>query len=183
MSEQPSAIAALRESLPDWAKDLKLNLSAVLRATELDDVQKYGALLACAVAARNERLLEAVKVDARARLGAQEFDAALVAAAVMGTNNVYYRFVHLVSNEEYARLPAGLRMQGLANHGARPVDFELWALAVSAVNGCGLCLDSHERKLRTEGASPAQVQAAVRIAAVVAGLAAVLEAAPAFSAA
>ena len=94
----------------------------------------------------------------------------------MGMNNVYYRFVHLSSNPEYGKLPARLRMQALANHGASSDDFELWSLAVSAVNGCGLCIDSHERKLRDAGVSAATVQDAIRIASILHAVAAVLQA-------
>jgi alkyl hydroperoxide reductase subunit D len=85
----------------------------------------------------------------------------------MGMNNVYYRAIHLASNKEYGTLPARLRMNVLANPGVEKVDFELWSTAVSAVNGCGMCLDAHEAELKKHGLTAQQIQAALRIAAVV----------------
>jgi alkyl hydroperoxide reductase subunit D len=109
-------------------------------------------------------------------LDAKELAAAKAAAAVMGMNNVYYRFLHLVENAEYGKLPAKLRMNAIASHGIARADFELWSLAVSAINGCGMCIEAHERAVRKDGITAEQVQAAVRIAAVVNAAAAVLDA-------
>jgi alkyl hydroperoxide reductase subunit D len=94
----------------------------------------------------------------------------------MAMNNVYYRFLHLVENEEYGKLPAKLRMNAIASHGIARADFELWSLAVSAINGCGMCIEAHEKAVRKDGITAEQVQAAVRIAAVVNAAAAVLDA-------
>jgi len=93
--------------------------------------------------------------------------AARAAAAIMGMNNVYYRSLHLISNHEYRALPARLRMNVIGNPGVEKADFELWSFAVSAINGCGMCLDSHEHELRKHGVPAAQIQAALRIASVV----------------
>ena len=90
----------------------------------------------------------------------------LCAAAVMAMNNVYYRFVHLSSNKEYATLPARLRMNVIGSPGIEKDDFELFSLAVSAMNGCGMCIDAHEKVLRGHGVSSEVIQTAVRIAAV-----------------
>ena len=94
---------------------------------------------------------------------------------MMGMNNIYYRFLHLVEDEEYGRLPARLRMSVIGNPGIERIDFELCSLAVSAINGCGACVASHERQLRQHGLSREAVQSAVRIAAVVHAVARVLE--------
>lgn len=102
--------------------------------------------------------------------------AAKTAASLMAMNNVYYRFTHLVGQEEYRRLPARLRMQAIANPGVDKVDFELWSLAVSAINGCGACLEAHEKQVIGQGIRPQAVQDAVRIAAVLHGIAVALEA-------
>ena len=72
----------------------------------------------------------------------------------MGMNNIYYRFLHLVEDGEYQTMPARLRMNVIGNPGIDKLDFELISLAVSAVNGCGLCVTSHEQKLREEGVEP-----------------------------
>jgi len=168
-------VQAIRDRIPDYAKDLRLNLDALGKIDSLSPVQLWGAALASALAARNDELVRAVGEEARARLDAPTYGAALTAAALMGMNNVYYRSLHLVSNPEYGSLPARLRMQGLANPPVERVDFELWCLAASAVNGCGMCLDSHERELRRRGASAAQVQDVLRIASVLHAIAAVLD--------
>ena len=91
-------------------------------------------------------------------------------------NNVYYRFLHLVSEKEYQTMPAGLRMSVIGNPGIPKADFELMSLAVSAINGCGLCIDSHEKVLRKEGVTAQAIQSAVRIAAVLQAVAATLRA-------
>ncbi len=91
----------------------------------------------------------------------------------MAMNNVYYRFVHLVANPEYGTKPARLRMNLIGQHGIAKDDFELFALAVSAMNGCGMCMDSHERVLLEHGVKTDAIQNAVRIAAVVKAVATV----------
>ena len=94
----------------------------------------------------------------------------------MGMNNIYYRFQHLSSNENYRTMPARLRMNILRSHGIDAVDFELWCAAVSAINGCGVCLDSHEKVVRGKGLSEESVLAAIRLASVVHGIATALDA-------
>ena len=108
------------------------------------------------------------------QLSAEALAAAKAAASIMGMNNVYYRFTHLVPGD-YATMPAKLRMNVMAKPGVEKVDFELWSLAVSAINGCGMCMESHEKVLLQHGVSKEQVQAAVRIAAVVHATAATLD--------
>ena len=170
-----SNIETLKNALPAYAKDLKLNLSSIAADTTLTPQQTYGGLLAAAMASRSEAVIEAISAEATAVLSREAFDAAKTAAAIMAMNNIYYRFVHLASEPEYGTLPARLRMNALANPGVDKVDFELWSLIVSAVNGCGLCVDSHEKVLRKDGVSTLQIQQAVRIAAVVHAVSVTLE--------
>jgi alkyl hydroperoxide reductase subunit D len=164
----------LLESVPEYARDLKLNMGSVLRQAELTEQQTWGTAVACAMAAKNPEVAGAVVTEAARHLGEQALFAAKAAAAVMGMNNVFYRFRHLTANERYAGMPARLRMQVIRSHGSDPVDFELWCLAVSAMNGCAACVDSHERVVREKGLSEEAVLAAVRIASVVNALAAVM---------
>jgi len=166
----------LKNRLPEHAKDLRLNLSSLASETVLDEAKKAGAFIASAVASRNGEVLRAVLEEFGPRLDPAELKAAQASAAVMAMNNIYYRFVHLVESEEYAKLPAKLRMNVMASPGTSKENFELWSLAVSAVNGCGKCLIAHERVLRAHGVTAEQVQAAVRIAAVVHAAAVTLEA-------
>ena len=170
------SLETLKSDLPDYAKDLKLNLSSLARETDLDDQKKWGTFLASAHAIGEPKTLAAIKAEADAHLSPEAINGAKAASAIMGMNNVYYRFVHLSKNKEYGTLPARLRMNILANPGVDKADFELWSLAVSAINGCGLCIDSHETELRKHGLTTTQVQAAVRIAATVNAVAAVISA-------
>jgi len=162
------SLDALRERLPAYAKDISLNLSSLASETLLSDQQKWGAFVASAHAVGQPDVIRAVEAAATgAGLSAEALTAAKAAAAIMGMNNIYYRSLHLLSNGEYKTLPARLRMNVLANPGVDKADFELWATAVSAANGCGMCLDAHEAELKKHGVSAQQIQAALRIAAVV----------------
>jgi alkyl hydroperoxide reductase subunit D len=95
---------------------------------------------------------------------------------MMGMNNVFYRFRHLCGNEKYAKMPARLRMQMIRTHGSDRVDFELWCLAASAIKGCGICVEAHERVLREKAVSEETILAAIRIASIVHALATVMDA-------
>ena len=162
------SLDALRESLPAYAKDLSLNLSSLASETLLTEQQKWGALVASAHAVGSPPVVKAIEAAAaEAGLTQEAKTAAKAAAAIMGMNNVYYRALHLISNPEYRTLPAKLRMNIMANPGVDKVDFELWCTAVSAVNGCGACLDSHEVELKKHGVPNTSIQAALRIGAVV----------------
>jgi len=167
---------ALYASFPEYARDLKLNLQNVLKQTELTEQQAWGTAVASAIASRNPSLTQAVVGEAAARLSPAALNAAKAAAAVMGMNNIYYRFQHLSGNEKYAQIPARLRMQVIRSHGSDPVDFELWCTAVSAINGCGVCVASHENVLRGKGMTEDTIVAAIRIASVVHAAAAVFDA-------
>ena len=177
------SLDSLKTLLPDYAKDIKLNLGAISRETALSEQQLYGTLLASALASRNAAVIQAAAAEAEPHLSDEAKAAAKAAAAVMGMNNIYYRFIHLVSDKTYQSLPAKLRMNVIANPGVDKADFELWSLAVSAVNGCGLCIDSHEQVLRKAGVTADAVQAAARIAAIVHAVAAILDGEDALSAA
>jgi lipoyl-dependent peroxiredoxin subunit D len=166
----------LKDALPDHAKDLKLNLSSVLSQPALSDAQVWGTALASAIASRNPRVLRAIAAEAEQRLSPENVRAAKGAAAIMGMNNIYYRFTHAVAAKDYASMRAGLRMNIIANHGVSGLDFELWSLAVSAINGCAMCMESHERAVSEKGVTPELVQAVVKIAAVVHAVAVTLEA-------
>jgi len=168
----------IRDSIPDYARDLKLNLGSVLTregAPGLSERQIWAVALASAIAARNNAFTRAIEAGAHEHLDAAHLQAARAAAAIMGMNNIYYRFLHLVEDAEYQSMPARLRMNILANPGIDKLDFELLSLAVSAVNGCGLCITSHECKLRAHGITREMIQSAVRIASIMHAVAGVLE--------
>ena len=161
------------DSLPDHAKDLRLNMSSLLNDQSLTDQRKFGLLLACAHGSGYRPIVAAAEAEIEGKISVEAANAARTAAAVMAMNNVYYRFVHLASNPEYGTLPARLRMNAIGAPGIDKDDFELFSLAVSAMNGCGMCIDSHERVLQQHGVKPETIQTAARIAAVVKAVATV----------
>lgn len=168
-------IQRLKEQMPEYAKDIKLNLSNLtLEAEGMTSQQLWGTMLAAAVATKSAALIEDVSEDAAANLSAEAQRAAKAAAAIMGMNNVYYRSLHQLTNKEYSKLPAKLRMNVIGSPGVEKVDFELWELACSAVNGCGSCLDAHEKVLVEKGVAKNVIQHALRIAAVLHAAATVL---------
>ena len=168
------SIETLKARLPDYAKDLRLNLGTLAAEPSLTVQQRAGAFIACALASRNAATTAAIAAEFAPQLSAEALAAAKAAAAIIGMNNVYYRFTHLVGGD-YRTMPAKLRMNVIGRPGVEKADFELWCLAVSAVNGCGACMESHEHVVREAGLLAEQVQAAVRIAAVVHAVAAALD--------
>jgi len=169
----------LARTLPDYAKDIRLNVTSLLGEPVLTDQQKYGTLVACAHATGYAPLVAAAEEEAAHKLTPEALNAARAAASIMAMNNVYYRFTHLASNKEYSRLPARLRMNVIGSPGIDKADFELMSLAVSAINGCGMCIDAHEKVLRDHGINPDVVHAAARLASVVQAVAATLRSMPA----
>jgi lipoyl-dependent peroxiredoxin subunit D len=159
------AIDRLRERIPTPAKDIQLNLSSVLQGGALDDRQRWGVAIACALSTQSRALADAVLADAASRVGDDVLDDARAAAALMAMNNVYYRFRHLVGKAEYEKKPARLRMNRIANPRTDRVTFELMCLAVSAINGCESCIKSHEHAVIEGGLTSDHVNDAVRIAA------------------
>jgi alkyl hydroperoxide reductase subunit D len=173
-----TTLDTIRDAVPDYARDLKLNLGSVLSTTGapgLTEKQIWAVALASAIASRNAAFTRDIESLATAHLDTAYINGARAAAAIMGMNNIYYRFLHLVEDPEYAQMPARLRMNVIGNPGIDKQDFELLALAVSAINGCGTCVASHERTLRKHGLGREAVQSAVRIAATVHSVARVLE--------
>lgn len=170
------SLETLKTLIPDYAKDIRLNIGSLANETILNDQQKYGAYLASAHAVGEPQTLKAILAEVEGKLSPEAINAAKAASAIMGMNNIYYRATHLVSNNVYTTMPARLRMNVIGNPGVDKADFELWSLAVSAINGCGMCLDAHEAELRKHGMTSEQIQAALRIGAVVHAAACVLRA-------
>jgi len=168
------SLEALRNRLPEYAKDQKLNLGSLATEPLLNQQQRAGTFIASALASRNAEVIKAIVGEFGPQLSPEALTAAKAAASIMGMNNIYYRFTHLVGGD-YAQMPAKLRMNVMARPGVDKTDFELWSLAVSAINGCGMCMESHEKVVLQHGLSKEQVQAAVRIAAVVHATAATLD--------
>jgi alkyl hydroperoxide reductase subunit D len=159
----------LKNNFGDYAKDIKLNLGSILSeegSPDLKQNQIYGIALASAYATKNPALVRAVLEDATV-LSDAEKNATKSAASIMAMNNIYYRFSHLVSDKDFSKMPAKLRMNVIANSGVEKLDFELYCLAVSAINGCGMCMDAHVHEVLKAGISKLGVQSAIRIASVI----------------
>lgn len=169
------ALDDLKNRLPDYAKDIKLNLSALGRETALNEQQLYGTMVACALATSNQTVIKDIVEEAKPKLSAEALEATKAAASIMAMNNIYYRFVHLASSDDYKTMPAKLRMNVIGKPGIDKTDFELFSLAVSAMNGCGMCIDSHEGVLKKGGIKAEAIQAAVRVASVLHAVARTLE--------
>jgi len=168
------SLARLAGQLPDFADDLKHNLRALAGEATLGETQKASCFLAAAFACGEPLTIEALMAEFQPKLTPAGLRAAKAATAIMSMTNIYWRFLHLASAPEFAQLPANLKMSIVARPGGEPLDFELATIAVSALNGCGLCIEAHLKKLLKAGGSHAQAQAAVRIAAVVHAVANVL---------
>jgi lipoyl-dependent peroxiredoxin subunit D len=164
----------LKNELKDYARDIRLNLSTILTeegAPGLTKAQILGTALACAYQTRHEALIRVLSEGASEILRPEELEGIRAAATIMAMNNVYYRGLHLLEDEDLSKMPARLRMSVIAKHGIDKTDFELFCLAVSALGGCSSCLKSHAHALRQAGVSGDGVQSALRIAAVINGVA------------
>lgn len=161
------SVETLKTALPDYAKDIALNLSTLARGSSLSDVQHWGALVAAAAATRNETVLREIHAEAAEHLSDVELKAALGAATIMAMNNVYYRSRHMLG-VDYAQMRPSLRQNIIGSSGGvDATSFELWAVVAAAVNNCEQCLKSHEVVLRQAGMTAEQIHDGLRIAGVV----------------
>jgi lipoyl-dependent peroxiredoxin subunit D len=152
------------------ARDLRLNLKRILEDSELETMDRYFALLATAVAVNDGELAGFARTELTSRGAAPEqIQEAAESAAIMAMLNTYYRFRHMVRNDEDYRA-AGLRMTGLARPVLGKPRFEALAFAVSVINGCESCIRSHEKALRESGFTPNQIHDLARTAAAVRGI-------------
>ena len=156
----------LKALVPDYAKDVRLNLDATIARSSLPAREAAGAALAAAFAAKSAPIVGAIR--ASNALAPADAQAAQTAAALMGMNNVWYPYVEMAGDAELRTLRPELRMNAYATHGG--VDrraFELYALAASIVGKCGFCIASHYKLLRDTGATAQELRDVGRIAAVV----------------
>ncbi len=171
---------ALKDMVPDYARDLKLNLGGLANASPLSDQQLWGVVVAVAAASAPSPAVPELDAESKLHLSSEAYTGARSAAAIMAMNNVYYRSKHLLSEmgvTSYDNVPARLRMQVIGTHGGvAKEDFELWCFAVSAVNGCGSCLVAHEQELRKANMTTEQIHEALRVASVVKAVCATLNA-------
>lgn len=164
-------------SLPEYAKDTKLNYSGIVNNHSLlTETQFYGLLLVSAIASRNSNVTHAITQVVQQHLDEKTINGAKAAASIMAMNNMYYRFTDLSDNEEYIKMPAGLRMNVMRDPGVDKVDFELWSLGASIINGCSMCINSHEKQLINAGITRDIIQFTAKVAAIIHALAVTHEA-------
>jgi alkyl hydroperoxide reductase subunit D len=167
-----SWVDQIKEALPEYAKDTKLNLDAVINRSTLDVTVANGCALAAAMATGNGKLVAFIQSTLE---DATERDAALTAASLMGMNNVWYPYVEMVDDKNLAGLPPQLRMNAISNHGGSTKDrFEAYSLASSIVGKCHFCVKAHYETLKKEGYTVEQLRDIGRIAAVITSVAKVL---------
>lgn len=164
------SIKKIRENLKEYASDIKINLENVLIedfSVGLLQKQIYGIALSCVYTTRNEKLIDAILDDIKTLLTQDEIEAAKAASVIMAMNNVYYRAMHFIGDTEMLKMQSGMRMQVMQKHKISKLDFELYSLAVSAINGCEYCVASHAKKILNGGISKEGIQSTLRIASVI----------------
>lgn len=157
------------ENIPDYGKDIRLNLDTILTVTGAPGLtfnQIAGIALACGYAVLDTKLSKVLE-EYFVSVEQQLFISAKSAATIMAMNNIYYRFLHLADDKEFSKMPARLRMNVIGRPGVEKVDFELMSLAVSAISGCGMCINTHIEEVRKAGIGNEGIQSAIRIAAVI----------------
>lgn len=168
--DSPASIDTLKERLPDYARDIRLNLPAVLQQDEASGLslnQVMGVALASAYTTRCKAVVEAVQGAAQGVLSEEEMNAARAASTIMAMNNIYYRSTYMAQDEEIGQMPTRLRMNIIGNPGVDKQTFELYSLAVSAINGCSACVVSHSTAVQAHGLPKAGVQHVFKIASVI----------------
>ena len=162
----------IKEGLPEYAKDTKLNLDAVIKRSTLNIDEAEACALAAAMATGNGKLVAFIQSS---MANAVERDAALTAASLMGMNNVWYPFVEMAEDENLKGLPAQLRMNAISTHGGTTKErFEAYSLCASIVGKCHFCVRAHYDGLKKMGYSVEQLRDIGRIAAVITSVAKVL---------
>jgi alkyl hydroperoxide reductase subunit D len=159
-------LTSIKNSIPDYAKDIRLNVDSTIARSSLEGNDAVGVALAAAFAAKSKFIIDLIKNSGN--ISPEEIQAAMTAASLMGMNNVWYPFVEMADDEDLKTQGAQLRMNAYANNGG--VDkrrFEMYALAASIVGKCHFCVKSHFDLLRKEGMSTTQLRDVGRIAAVI----------------
>ena len=167
-----SWVDQLKESLPDYAKDVRLNLDSVIKRSSISEDLASACALAAAFATGNGKLVSFIQSNI---VDEKERDAALAAASIMAMTNTWYPYVEMVDDENLKGLPAQIRMNAIASHGGTTKsNFEAFSLAASIVGKCHFCVKAHYETLKTEGYTVEQLRDIGRIASVMNSVAKVL---------
>lgn len=169
-----SWVDTLKESLPEYAKDIKLNLDAVINRSSIDPEHATYLAIAAAFATGNGKLLAYITANTTDTV---ERDAALTAGAIMAQNNVWYPYIEMADDKDLKGLPAQLRMNAITNHGGTTkAKFEAYSLASSIIGKCHFCVKAHYETLKQEGYSVEQLRDIGRIASTINALSKILTA-------
>jgi alkyl hydroperoxide reductase subunit D len=169
-----SWVDQLKESLPEYAKDIKLNLDSVINRSTIDSEQATYLSIAAAFATGNGKLLAFITANATDEI---EKNAALTAGALMAQNNVWYPYVEMANDPSLSGLPAQLRMNAIGSHGGTTkAKFEAYSLASSIIGKCHFCVKAHYETLKNEGYTIEQLRDIGRIAATINALSKILSA-------
>ncbi|MDA0708575.1 MAG: carboxymuconolactone decarboxylase family protein [bacterium] len=159
---------AIRTAIPDYAKDLRLNLGSVITASSLEPAMAWGAALTVAMVCKSEYTIQNILEDAREHLDETHINGVKAVAAIMSMSNVWYKFTDLIEDDEVKKHPPKLRMNVIMNHGGvSQALFEGWSLAASVVNACGVCINAHTLQMRNQKLIAQNIVDIGRIAAVV----------------
>ena len=170
-----SWVNTIKDALPDYAKDTRLNLDGVINRSTLDVIEANGCALAAAMATGNGKLVSFIQSGIEFADNEVERDAAMTASAIMAQNNVWYPYIEMADDEQLKGLPAQLRMNAIASHGGTTkARFEAYSLAASIVGKCHFCVKAHYDTLKTEGYTVEQLRDIGRIASVMNSVAKVL---------
>ena len=169
-----SWVDTLKESLPEYAKDIKLNLDAVINRSTVDAELATHLALASAFATGNGKLIAFIAAGSNNEI---EKNAALTAGAIMAQNNIWYPYLEMANDSNLKGLPAQLRMNAIASHGGTSkANFEAYCLASSIIGKCHFCVKAHYETLKEEGYTVEQLRDIGRIAAVINSISKILSA-------
>lgn len=167
-----SWVEQIKEGLPEYAKDTRLNLDSVINRSTLDITEANACALAAAMATGNGKLVSFIQSNLE---DARERDAALTASSLMGMNNVWYPYIEMADDPNLKGLPAQLRMNAISTHGGTTRErFEAYSLAASIVGKCHFCVKAHYDNLKKMGYTVEQLRDIGRIAAVITSVAKIL---------
>ena len=164
------AINELKEQIPDWAKDAKLNLSSLFNLNPnlgISTQQNLMLIYSCSLSTKNTSLISEIEQEIAEQLSDAEKKACKTVSSLMAMNNVFYRFLHLAEDKQISTIPAGLRMNAMLKPGVDKDSFELMSLAISALNGCGMCIKSHIATLQKNGISSQAIHHAAKVASII----------------
>jgi lipoyl-dependent peroxiredoxin subunit D len=163
-------LTQLAEADHRYVKDMRINLTNALSYPNLNKKESYLLALAVAVNEKNTPLIDSFTKLAETEMVTQEeLNEVYACVSLMNVNNVFYRFRHFTKKDYYQQTPAGIKMSIMLNPVLGKEFFELLSLAISAVNGCELCVSAHEQSVMQHGATEARVYDAIRLVSIVKG--------------